>query len=229
MKFFVVPDSSERWQTVMSLSGRLVLPLTLAIAGSFHFLILPRKMSAIVAPSSLRPLSMPLDVVGDRHRAEHGRDVDGVALLLGGRLLLGLHRRVGGAEVDGAGRELGDAAARADGLVVDRGARRVLEARGPLGVDRRREGRAGAVDRAALLGAARRAGAAARAPPDGLSSLLPHAARPSASAAADPAASHWLDLTSEHLIGFVALVRPQASNARPCSLLPTRGWDVKSV
>ena len=60
MKFFVVPDSSERWQTVMFVPGRLVLPLTFAIAGSFHFLILPRKMSATVAPSSLRPLSTPL-------------------------------------------------------------------------------------------------------------------------------------------------------------------------
>jgi hypothetical protein len=61
------------------------------------------------------------------------------------------------------------------------------------------------------------------------SSLLPHAARPSASRAAAPAASHWLDLTSEHLIEFVALVRPQASSAPPCSLLPTRRWNVKSV
>src|SRR3954454_15342050 len=37
-------------------------------------------------------------------------------------------------------------------------------------------------------------------PPEGLSSLLPHAARPSASTAAAPAASHWLDLTIEHLM-----------------------------
>jgi hypothetical protein len=66
-------------------------------------------------------------------------------------------------------------------------------------------------------------------PPEGLGSLLPQAAMPSASTAADPAASHWLDLTSEHLIYFVALVRPQASNAQPCSLLPTRRWNVKSV
>ncbi len=60
MKFAVVPDSSERWQTAMSLSGRLLLPLTLAISGSFHFLTLPRKMSAMVGPSSFSPLSTPL-------------------------------------------------------------------------------------------------------------------------------------------------------------------------
>jgi hypothetical protein len=49
---------------------------------------------------------------------------------------------------------------------------------------------------------------------DGLSSLLPHAATPSASAAADRAASHWLDLTSEHLIVSLPWLSPQASNAR---------------
>jgi hypothetical protein len=35
-------------------------------------------------------------------------------------------------------------------------------------------------------------------PPDGLSSLLPHAATPSASTAAAEAASHLFDLTGEH-------------------------------
>src|SRR3954463_14333792 len=52
---FVVPDSSERWTTVMGLSGRGTPGLRFPIAGSFQFLILPRKMSAIVGPSSLRP------------------------------------------------------------------------------------------------------------------------------------------------------------------------------
>src|SRR3954462_6313541 len=59
VKFFVMPDSSERWQTVMSVPGRSTPELIFAIAGSFHFLTLPRKMSAAVAPSSLRPLSTP--------------------------------------------------------------------------------------------------------------------------------------------------------------------------
>ena len=59
MKFAVVPDSSERWQTVMSVLGRLAPEFWPAISGSFHFLTLPRKMSATVLPSSLRPWSMP--------------------------------------------------------------------------------------------------------------------------------------------------------------------------
>ncbi len=52
MKFFVVPDSSERWQTVTSVLGRVTPLLSFAIAASSHFLILPRKRSATVAPSS---------------------------------------------------------------------------------------------------------------------------------------------------------------------------------
>ena len=64
MKSLVVPDSSERWQTVMSVLGSFTPEFSAAIAGSFHFLILPRKMSATVAPSSLRPFSTPVDVVG---------------------------------------------------------------------------------------------------------------------------------------------------------------------
>src|SRR3954469_13547812 len=112
----------------------------------------------------LEALLDAVEAVRDGHRAEDGRHVDGVAaLLLGGRDLVVLHRRVRGAEVDGAGAELGDAAARADGLVVDGGAVGLLEARGPLLVDGRREGRAGAVDRAAGLRGAARAGARARA------------------------------------------------------------------
>ena len=59
MKSFVVPESSERWTTWMSVLGSLTPELSFAIAGSFHFVILPAKMSAMVAPSSFRPLSMP--------------------------------------------------------------------------------------------------------------------------------------------------------------------------
>src|SRR4051794_29684892 len=59
VKLPVVPDSSERWQIVMSVAGRLVPAFWRAISGSFHFLTLPRKMSAAVAPSSFRPWSMP--------------------------------------------------------------------------------------------------------------------------------------------------------------------------
>ena len=59
MNSFVVPDSSERWTTVMSVPGSFRSGFRLVIAGSFHFLILPRKMSAAVAPSSFRPFSIP--------------------------------------------------------------------------------------------------------------------------------------------------------------------------
>src|ERR1700754_2014360 len=59
VKLPVVPDSSERWQTVIFESGSLKSGLPEAIFGSFHVVILPRKMSAIVAPSSLRPESTP--------------------------------------------------------------------------------------------------------------------------------------------------------------------------
>src|SRR3954453_3910806 len=110
----------------------------------------------------LEALLDAVDVVRDGHRAEHRRHVDGVAaLLLGRRDLVVLHRRVGGPEVHGAGAELRDAAAGADGLVVDRRAVRLLEAGGPLLVDRRRERGAGTIDRAAGLGRAARAGARA--------------------------------------------------------------------
>jgi hypothetical protein len=42
VKAFVVPEPSERWTTRMSLSGRVAPLLLAAIAGSFHFLIVPR-------------------------------------------------------------------------------------------------------------------------------------------------------------------------------------------
>src|SRR5438445_1592333 len=60
VKPFVVPDSSERWTIVMFVDGRLTPGFSFAIAGSFHFLILPRNMFAIVGPSSLSPPFTPL-------------------------------------------------------------------------------------------------------------------------------------------------------------------------
>ena len=59
MKPAVVPDESERCTTVIAVLGSFMPGLSLAIAGSFHVLILPRKMSAIVGPSSLSPLLTP--------------------------------------------------------------------------------------------------------------------------------------------------------------------------
>src|SRR3954453_23920367 len=59
VKFFVVPDSSERWQTVMLLLGSFTPEFWPAISGSFHLLTLPRKMSAAVLPSSFKPCCTP--------------------------------------------------------------------------------------------------------------------------------------------------------------------------
>src|SRR6201995_4731999 len=55
----VVPEESERCTTVMAVLGSFNPGLSLVIAGSFQVLILPLKMSAVVGPSSLRPLLMP--------------------------------------------------------------------------------------------------------------------------------------------------------------------------
>src|SRR5262245_53566528 len=55
----VVPDSSERCTIVMAVDGRSTPGLRALMAGSFQFLILPRKMSAVVVPSSFSPFSTP--------------------------------------------------------------------------------------------------------------------------------------------------------------------------
>src|SRR3954470_4774635 len=60
VKPFVVPDSSERWTTVIFELGSLTPGLAVAIAGSFQVVILPWKMLARVGPSSLRPDFTPL-------------------------------------------------------------------------------------------------------------------------------------------------------------------------
>src|SRR2546421_8525516 len=60
VKPFVVPDSSERWTTVIGCATSFTPGFSLAIAGSLQSLIFPRKMSAIVAPSSFRSFGSPL-------------------------------------------------------------------------------------------------------------------------------------------------------------------------
>src|SRR5207244_1337079 len=55
----VVPDSSERCTIVICVDGSFTPLLSAAISGSFHVLTLPRKTSAVVLPSSLRPLGTP--------------------------------------------------------------------------------------------------------------------------------------------------------------------------
>src|SRR3954447_26727709 len=48
-KFSVVPDSSDRKNTLMAVLGSLTPEFTLAIAGSFQVLIWPRKMFAVIS------------------------------------------------------------------------------------------------------------------------------------------------------------------------------------
>ena len=51
VKAFVVPEPSERWTTTMSVPGSVAPLLSAAICGSFHFVIVLRKMPATVGPS----------------------------------------------------------------------------------------------------------------------------------------------------------------------------------
>src|SRR5437764_14960953 len=60
VKPLVVPEESERWTTVIDVLGSLTPGFSAAIAGSFHFLTVPRKMFAIEGPSSLSPVLRPL-------------------------------------------------------------------------------------------------------------------------------------------------------------------------
>ena len=52
MKLAVVPEGSERWTGMMSASGSATPEFSAVIAGSFHFVIWPRKILAVVSPSS---------------------------------------------------------------------------------------------------------------------------------------------------------------------------------
>ena len=178
----------------------------------------------------LEALVDAVDVVGDRDRAEDRRDVDGVAaLLLGGRELVVLHRRVGGAEVDGARAELRDAAAGADGLVVDGRALVLLEAGGPLLVDGR-----GNVAPAPLIVPPALAvpppSSSWLEPPElGLLSSLPQAAAPSASTTQQLRASRFFDLTGTPRSRVRLADGRQARGRRGDSLLPAAVPDVKSA
>ena len=191
MKFFVVPDSSERWQTVIVVPGRLAPLLSLAIAGSFHVLILPEEDVRDRRAVELQALVDAVDLVGDRHRAERpsgrGRASPLPAAALISSSFIAESER---AEVDGAGGELRDAAPRADGLVVDRGALGVLEARRPLAVDGR-----GNVAPAPLMVPPFWAPEllALLEEPLGLLSSLPQAAMPAASSAVQPTARTFVE------------------------------------
>src|SRR5712691_8015794 len=51
-KLAVVPDESERWAMVIAVLGSEAPGLSAMIDGSFHVLILPSKMPAMVGPDN---------------------------------------------------------------------------------------------------------------------------------------------------------------------------------
>ncbi len=55
MKIAVVPEPSERCATMIGPSGSLAPAFTAAMAGSFHFAILPRKMPERTSGVSFSP------------------------------------------------------------------------------------------------------------------------------------------------------------------------------
>ena len=59
MNHFVVPELSDLCTVVIAWFGRFTPGLMLAIAGSFQFWMLPKKMSAIIGPVSFRPVLTP--------------------------------------------------------------------------------------------------------------------------------------------------------------------------
>ena len=136
-----MPLLSLRWMTVISRSGSDLPVFSFLIAGSFHFLIVPRKMSGEDVAVELDVVRQPVAVVGDRGRRERPRDLD--AALAGGELV-GRQRCVARAEVDRAVRDRVDAAARADRPVRHLDAVRRVDLRDPGRHERRDERAAGA-------------------------------------------------------------------------------------
>ena len=106
---------------MMPASGSLTLGLALAIAGSFHFLTVPRKMPASASGVKFSPAVTPGMVYeGTSAPRTVGKcRTTGSALLLEKCDLFVVHRAVAGPEVDRAFGDLPNAAPRADGLIVD--------------------------------------------------------------------------------------------------------------
>ncbi len=67
-KFSVVPESSERCTAVMPASGSVASGLSATMAGSFHFVMVPLKMPAVVAASrcsSFTPSTWKISAMGE--------------------------------------------------------------------------------------------------------------------------------------------------------------------
>lgn len=68
MKFSVVPESSERETGVIGRSGSSTSGFSAAMAGSFHWVISPRKMRAMVSASRSRdwmPGTLKATLIGE--------------------------------------------------------------------------------------------------------------------------------------------------------------------
>ena len=134
-----MPEPSERWTTVIGMCGSFTPGLQ---RGDVR--VVPVRDHAAVDVGEDRAGQLDLarrDARQVHHRhdaADHGREL---LQAVGGQVVR-LQRLVGGAEIDGVGLDLLDAAAGADRLVVQLLAGRGLIGLGPLRVDRRGEGRA---------------------------------------------------------------------------------------
>src|SRR5215472_7818255 len=58
VKFWVVPEESDRRTIVIDVPGSLIPGLSAAIAGSFHFVIVPWKIPAMTGPDSCSLLTV---------------------------------------------------------------------------------------------------------------------------------------------------------------------------
>src|SRR5262245_2568825 len=123
----------------MAIDGSLASGLSFLIASSSHLVIAPKKILASVGPSrTSSPGLMPSTLITGNDAAHDRRKLGKP----GGREIVAGERRIGGAESDGAGLDLLDAAAGADRLVVETDTGLLLVRVGPLRIDRIGERRA---------------------------------------------------------------------------------------
>ncbi len=150
----VVPEPSERWTTLTSLSGSVTPGVR---GGDLRVVPLrdrPEEQAGDDVRRHLERGRQALEVVGDDDRPEGGRDLDGLAVARGGRDLAVLEERVGGAEVDGVLGPALDPAAGPDRLVVQLHPALGVVVLAHLREEREDERRSGAVELAIALRAA---------------------------------------------------------------------------
>ena len=157
VKFWVVPEESDRTARVIAVLGRLTPELSALIAGSFQVLILPEKMPAMVAGDQLQ-VAHARQVVRHRDRPDDDGEVQD-RLTREARLLLGGDGRVRAREVDRPRGQVGAALAGTAAAVVDGHVRLDrLEGRDGFLLEGELERRPAPVEGAAEVRAARRRG-----------------------------------------------------------------------